>query len=396
MGIFDFFRKKLSNIKSQEEDKLRLDRKKTLKFEELETWLADKKKNGEKEEEETIKEIEILISQLVLELNEENEEIGKVDLKDRKAEERVKIIVLENLSNYSHYVDVLVENLERLKKESLQEIIKDINKKFTEFKQKSNLSFEKATFLVGKELERPRESIRNFFEKLNNLAEENKNIFENSTQIQIIEQKFQEIKRLENSKIEITKELIEIEKIKLRTETEEKILEEEIKKIKNSEEYAEWEKRRQESNLRKKEIEKEIFEVKNMIDWKNLAKIFHTNEKKMIMIKEYESHFSQIFEKEGENKFLEILQEANIETREILERVMHIRKKTKEVHEVLNSKDKLSEHAPGIIGLRAEIKNFLIEKEKILKRIQKVDESISDIKKDICSNIKKLGIFLSD
>jgi len=397
MGIFDFFRRKLTDAGNKKENEPELTEKQILKFEELENWLAEKEKTGEKDEQRTIKEIETLIAQIILELKEENEEIKKVNLKeDRRAEERVKIIVLENLSNYSRYIDSLVESLAKLKKESLQKVIGDINQIFIEFKQKSAMSFEKATFLVGKELEKPKESIRKFFEQLNRIAENNREIFENSNLILMIEKKLQEIKRLEYSKKEVTKEIKEVEKKILRAETEEKMIEDEIKKIKNSEEYAEWEKRRQESSLRKKEIEKEIFEVKNMIDWKNLAKIFHTNEKKMVMVKEYENHFSQIFDKDGEDKIIEILREADIETKKIGEKIAEIRKKTKEVHEILNSKDNLSEHASRIMSIRSDIKNFLSEKQKIEKKIQKVDENISAIKEGILPNVEKFGISLKE
>jgi len=392
MGIFDFFRKKLVEVKSQKENELEPDEKQTLNFEEIENWFVDKKKRIEKKEQEIIKEIETLISQLILELNEENKDIEKVDLKDRKVEERVKIIVLENLSNYSGYINVLIESLTKLKKENLQEIIKDINKNFIDFKQKSNLSFEKATFLVGKELEKPKESIRNFFEQLNNLAEENKEIFENSRGIQTIGQKIQEIKIFENSKKEIMNEIKDIQKKVLRAETEEKILEEDIKKIKNSDEYAEWEKSRQEANLRKKEIEKEIFELKNMVDWKTLLNILHTNEKKMAAIKEYEHHFSQILHEGREKEFLEILDETNFKIEGFSHKINEIKKRTREINEVLNRKDKLEGLASQIMGIRTDIKTSNSEKEKVLKRIQRLDENIDCIKKIICEEAGKLGI----
>lgn len=392
MGIFDFFRKKLVEAESQKENELEPDEKQPLNFEEIENWFIDKKRRIEKKEQEIIKEIETLISQLILELNEENKEIEKVDLKERKVEERVKIIVLENLSNYSGYINALIESLTKLKKENLQEIIKDINKNFIDFKQKSNLSFEKATFLVGKELEKPKESIRNFFERLNNLAEENKEIFENSKGIQTIGQKIQEIKIFENSKKGIMDEIKHIQKKVLREETEEKILEEDIKKIKNSDEYAEWEKSRQEANLRKKEIEKEIFELKNMVDWKTLLNILHTNEKKMAAIKEYEHHFSQILHEGREKEFLEILDETNFKIEGFSHKINEIKKRTKEINDILNRKDKLEGLASQIMGIRADIKSFNAEKEKVLKRIQKIDENIDYIKKIICEEAGKLGI----
>jgi len=398
MGIFDFLRKKMEELKSEREEveEQEPEIKQEMIFEEVENFINKKKKENNEDEEKTIKEIIILVSELVNELTEENEELKKVDLAKRKEEQRIKNIVLENLANYSSYVKKLIEDLGMLDQKSLQELVKDINKIFQEFKQKSNTSFEKATFLVGHELERVKGSIRSFFDKVKYIEEQNKNIFQNLNLISSIEKKLEEIKKLDNSKIDINKELKETEKRVLRAETEEKILEEDIKKIKNSEEYTLWEKRRQESNLKKKEIEREIFEVKNMIDWKNLAKIFHTNEKKMNLVKEYESHFSQIFDKEGEAKIIELLKEVNMGTQEISDKIKYILDKKKEVHKILNSPDKLSEHASQIINIRADIKNLLGEKEKVFKRIQRVDENIIEIKKNISEELKKLGIAIQN
>jgi len=398
MGIFDFLRKKIEELKSenQEVKEQEPEIKQEMIFNEIGEWIINKKKENIRKEEGIIREIVFLISELTNELTEENEELKKVDLNNRKEEQKIKNIVLENLSNYSFHVEKLINDLEMSEKKDLQKLINDINKIFQEFKQKSNMSFQKATFLVGRELEKVKESIRNFFTGVKEIEEKNKDIFQTSGIISLIEKRLEEIKKLENSDIEINREEKGIEKRILKSETEEKDIEENIKKIKNSEEYILWEKRRQEANLKKKEIEKEIFDVKNMIDWKNLSNIFHTNEKKMAVIKEYEYHFSQIFEKEGEDRIIELLKEANAETQKISEKINHIRKKTKEVHEVLDSKDRLSEHASEIMSIRSDIKNLSIEKEKVVKRIQRVDENIIEIKKSVSEELKKLGISLKE
>jgi len=394
MSIFDFLRIKIEELKSEKQEIIEKEPEIKLELisEELEEWLVNKKEDNLRKGDNIIKEIMVLVSELINELKEENNELGTVDLKNRKEEQRIKNIVLENLANYSSYVNKLVENLEGLEKGNLQKLVNDINKTFLEFKQKSNPSFEKATFLVGRQLERVKESIRNFFDRIKYIEEQNKDIFQNSNIISIIEKRIEEEKGFDYSKMEIFKEEKEIEKRILRKETEEKILEDNIKKIKNSEEYTKWEKRRQESSLKKKEIEKEIFEVKNMINWKNLSKIFHTNEKKMALVKDYECHFSQILEKDEEEEIIELLKEANIETGNISEKITDIRKKMEEVHKIINSKDKLSEHASEIMIIRTDIKNLLSEKEKILKRLQKIDENIVEIKSNIDEELKKLGI----
>jgi len=394
MGIFDFLRKKIEELKSGKEEaaEQQPEIKHRIIFEEIGELLFNKKKDNTEKEERTVEDISVLISELIEELKKENEEIKKVDLKNRKEEQRIKNIVLENLSNYSSYVGKLIESLESLEKKNLQKLVRDINKTFLDFRQKTKLSFEKATFLVGRELERVKESIRNFFERVKEIEEQNKDIFQDSDIILLIEKKLEEIKELENSKTEVMNEIKEAQKKVQKAETEEKILEDDIKKIKNSREYALWEKSRQEANLKKKEIEKEIFEAKNRIDWKNLLKIFHTNEKKMVIIKEYESHFSQILHEGREKEFLEVLDEANLKIEGFSHKISEIKKRTKEINDILNRKDRLEELASQIMGIRADIKTFNAEKEKVFKRIQRVDENIAEIKKIICEEAGKLGI----
>ena len=394
MGILDFFRRKKEELKSEKKDseEQKLETSQEIEFEKLEEWIADKKRESKINETKIIKQIEASISQLIPELARENDQIKRIDLKNRKEEQRIKNIVLENLSNYSSYIGKLISDLEQMKKENLQETVENINKIFLEFKQKSSTSFEKATFLVGRELEEVKEEIKRFFCQLNEIVEENKKAFENPKLITAIEKKLEEIKKLEGLKSEISKEEKENEKNALRAKAEEKSLEEDIKKIKNSEEYSNWEKRRQESNLKKKEIEKDIFEVKNMIDWKNLSNIFHINEKKMVILKEYENHFSQILENGGEEKFIEILHEANIETGDIQRRIGKIKDRKKEIHEILSRKDELEELASKLISVRTEIKNLKEEQVKILKRVQKIDENVSEIIKEISQDKKKIHI----
>ena len=134
-----------------------------IKFGELEEFIIKKKEQNKEKENIIISNISQNILELVSELNEEGEEIKKIDLKDKKAEERIKIIVLENLSYYADHIKKLIENLKKLDKSGLTELASSIDRELFEFDKKSRMSFEKATILVGKELGNVKDSINKFF-----------------------------------------------------------------------------------------------------------------------------------------------------------------------------------------------------------------------------------------
>ena len=133
----------------------------------LDTEVRDyvKEKKAEVQNEKQVPRNKILenMVKLISELEAEIQEIEKIDLNERKADERAKIIIKDNLNNYVVYLRQLISNLSQVNQEEFENIPKKINEVFSDFERKSLISFQKATFLIGKELEKVRESIAKFF-----------------------------------------------------------------------------------------------------------------------------------------------------------------------------------------------------------------------------------------
>ena len=150
MGIFDFFRKK-------PEAKIE-----KIKIKELDAHICSlrkEKKASEKSLFDSIKEsLEIFTS----ELDSKNNVLKNISLNEKKADERAKFIIRENLSHYIENLDKLVKELKELESRDLASLIKDIDSLFIGFEQKSRLNFEKATFLIGRELGDVKDSINSF------------------------------------------------------------------------------------------------------------------------------------------------------------------------------------------------------------------------------------------
>jgi len=86
----------------------------------------------------------------------------------------------------------------------------------------------------------------------------------------------------------------------------------EIEKIKKSKSYIENLKKQEEIKLDEKELEKEVYKLKEIIDFKALAGMFHTDEKKMVVVKEYKKNFQVTFQEDNGARILSLINEAEL------------------------------------------------------------------------------------
>jgi len=143
MGIFDFLKQKKPAV--TETRKIKLD--------ETREFISKKKQELSSKEADAVKVIKSEIKSLGFEFETEISAIKRIDLKERKVEERIRLIVLENAHLFSSHVEKLKENLENIKSGSLPEVIKILNADFQEFKKNLLLALRKRDFLSAKSLE---------------------------------------------------------------------------------------------------------------------------------------------------------------------------------------------------------------------------------------------------
>lgn len=231
MGILDFFKKKKQIVENEK-----------ISRDEFQDWLLNKKEKIENQEKDFSVIVKKKILQLTSELNEEISVLRKVNIEEKKVEERIKSIVKKNLNNYISHLERLIVKLKKIDDE--KEIISEINFIFTEFQKESAINYAKTTILIGKEMVDVKESLKKFFKDTEDLLKDHKNVIDESKIIRSVEidaKKFNEIKKIKseiakdieecNSNINNLKELI-------------KIKEEEIENVKKSEKFLEESKKR--------------------------------------------------------------------------------------------------------------------------------------------------------
>lgn len=369
MGFWNFFRKIKQGQDKEKSEKISRD--------ELQSWLLNKKAAIEKQEENFLRLIQERINQLVQELEEEISVLKKINVEDKKAEEKIKLIVKENLDNYTYYLEKLLGKLKELNKEidkGEKEIIEKINSIFSDFEKRSSVSFEKATFLIGKEIGNVKESIRNFFRELEKLIKENKELIDKSRIISSVETKIKKVDEIEKIKAEIEKIIKDYNNKIGNLKEGIKIKEKEIEEIKKSEKFVEEEKKKQEFFRKKEELEKEICKLREIIDFRALANFFHSFQKEMSIIKEYKENFKNAFDKSNGEEIFGLIKEAKLQNADVSKKIEEITEKKKEIENTIIEET-------GIEDVRGKIRNIEMEIE-ILNSKKFIEEK----------KFKKLGL----
>ena len=383
MGFFDFFKKKKEQIIEIEK----------ISQNEFQDWILNKKIKIEKQEQEFSILMKERISQFTSELEEKISVLHEVNIDEKKDVEKIKLIVKENLRNYIDYLEKLMIKLKEIDDE--KNIIEKINSIFTDFQKKSALSYEKATILVGKEMKDIKESIRKFFEDLEIIIKNNKDIIDESKMIRLIEIENNKLNEFKKIKSEIINNIEESNNKISNLEKNINIKEEEIENIKKSDKFLEENKKKKDLEIKKQELEKDIENLSRIIDFKALTNFYHSFEKEMSIIKEYRENFKQTFHKtKGENIML-LLRESKLHNVNILNKFQEIEEKRKEIDNIVIEETGI-ENLEGVIKeKKLEIEDFNSKKFMKEKKLEKLEINLNDVIKSIKIELIKINVELN-
>jgi hypothetical protein len=373
MGILDFFKKKQPSEKEK------------INLEELRSFLSDKKKSIKKRHDVFLDLIEQKKSLVIQDLEKNISVLEKIDLKDKKVEDRIKLIVMENLGYYINNLKKLTENLKETEKSG--DIIEELNKLFFNFEKRSNMNFQKATFLIGREMEAVKNIINNFFDYLKKTIGDNRELIEEMKILSFADSKAEELKKIEETKKEITQIINRINKEISQLKELLKETEKSLEKSKKSKELEEETQKEKELKEKQQALNIQILKLKEYLDFKSLASVFHSNEKKMKIIKSLQDNFIESVERDNGESIVSLLAEAGKNTSEAKEKIFKILelKKQAEIPFV-----KLKEK--GIKELENEIKRMnydLNALEQTRQRESKALEKHDENKNSLISELKE-------
>jgi hypothetical protein len=375
MSFINFFRKKKQKLK------------KPIDFDEIKILTGDKRKEIKEKEKEIFILIKNKIPEFLENLNEKLEVLENVDINSKKVENKIKLIVKENLINYLRYVKTFMEKMENLDEKNFEKFIVNIKQNFLDFDKKSYIGYQKVTFLIGKEIAEVKNSIINFSKYLEKLFSINKEVMQNSKIIFSIELKLKDLEKVKEIINEIEEKIkLKDNRIKKFNDLNEKIIKK-IEEIKKSKDHIENLKKQEKIKFDNKELEKEIYKLKEMINFKNLANIFHVSEKKMNFLKDYKENFLENFQKDNGVGILNLINETKMDKQEILNKLENINQKKETIKKFKETikKDEVKELFIEMEKIKLGVENLINEKNKELKRYEKFKVS----KEEIINLVKK-------
>jgi len=378
----------LSKIKeffSSEETEEKLEK---IKFnqisEKLENQLNQIKELKARIKKEIISEIENFNS----EINEKKEKLSKINIDERKEEERIKNIVRENLRLYLDYLGKFLENLKTNENLEPENYIAKVSQIFNNFQANSRIAFEKATILIGGELGSIKESINSASKNIRKILDDNQNLLQKENLIKELKKLISISNEFNKNKLESENSISNLQSNSQVLEEKKQELENKIKNIKESQEYKEMQEEKLKKDKEKNELEREILKIKEKADLKYLAKFFHNDGKKSEIIKKYLENFQK---EADEDETLEIINLAKEAERDI-ESLRDIKKKFQEIrkeksYEIQESLEKIEKEATR---LRHEIITCFNDIEAEKSKINKFEEKTKEIEREIREKAKNL------
>jgi hypothetical protein len=392
MGIFDFLKKIF------EDEKVEETKKEKITFSETKNCIENKRKETETKEKDIFILIKNRINILSTEIKEKIDILKKIDVNSKKGSDKIKFTVEEGRKRYVELLEYLIIDLNNLQENKLEKIIFSIDKIFSDFNKNSYLSYEKATILIGKEMEDIKIKLKVFSKELLELFDENKNIISSSQTISSIELKFRKSEKIKEEIEEINQLIVHMDqKIIFEEEQNKKILEE-IERIKKNPEHLEYLKRLDKVKSLETDLEKDIRTLEKFIDFKALGSFYHIFENKMKILNLYKGDFQKNFQKDDGKEIFDLLNAAKLVTENISEIMKKINNKKEEIvkEKIQNEKE---EHM--IRELYSESSNKILqmnslksEKSQEEKRITKLDANEKEIIGEIKKEFEKLGIYM--
>ena len=265
MGIFDFLKRIITDKKSEETGKEK------IAFSDIENWIENKTKEIRIKEEKIFTLIKERINVFANEIKEKINTLKNFDINSKKEEDKIKSITEEGRKKYIEFVELFIKNLDNLQQDKLEKLISNVNKIFSDFNKTSRMSYERATILIGKEMESIRDEIKVFSKDLIKVFDENEIIVNSSKVVSLIKIKLKQFEETEKDFKTVNETMISLAKKITDKEEENKKILEEIEEIKKSPDYLEYLERLKKLKFIEEDLEKDFISLRQIIDFKSLG-----------------------------------------------------------------------------------------------------------------------------
>lgn len=392
MGILDFFFKK-------KEDKI-ID-KENITRDQVPEFLERKEAALSKIKENIFRDLGFELNSLVNDLLEKIKVLESVDISDKKVPTKAKIVVKENLRNYIKHLTNLVKNLKAFDFRQYSDPIDRLNKTFNNFDSLTNMSYEKATILIGKEIADVKDTIGTFFRNTKKILSDNDSFISVSNKIDHVKTKISEIRKFSRIIKEIERNILEMNSSINSKEKRKIAIDIEVKKLMSSKEFIKMSADTLQLAQLDKEFSAVITDLKKEIDFKRLSEFYHSNKKEMNLISEFKKGFNESIKNNKEAQLYDLVHSAGLSNENFLKSIGDIEKIRFEMNKLKNSsgsdiKEELDNLQEEIKKIGTEIEYMKEEIQKEGKKKEKFESEISKIYDTMVNDLESLGATFTD
>jgi hypothetical protein len=382
MRFFKFLNRREKEIKETKE----------VSFKNLDYWIENKNLEVEKDNSIFLKLMENRLSDLINNLKKCIDNIENFNWEKIKEKERVKMIVQENLESYLVRLKKVVYDLENL--ESFDKMKDELTAVFSDFDKRAGMNYQKASILVGKELEGVNENVGNFFREINKLQNENSELFRNLEIVFNVKEKLGKFRESEKVILEIDEEIKSVEEKITDLREEIKDYEMKIEEIKKSEKYLEELKKKEKLNKLEKNFQNKLSNLKSATDFKELTRVWHKNNLEMKIVKKYNKDFGEMLNKDEEEIFKKLI--MSLDNKDLLiDKLAEIKNLKNEMGEIKFEKNLTEDLERKIESLQNEVLRMKSQGMMGEKRVEKLDLTKNSFVEDIKIELMKIDISLT-
>lgn len=331
------------------------------------------------------------IKEFDVEIQKGIKNLDKVDLSNKKEQEKVKTIVKENMNLYVFYLEKMIKGIKN-DEQDVKMYIHKVYSSLTEFNRISVMPYEKATILVGNEMAALKLMVKNLCENVDRILRGSEKIFGDREIINSIRGKMNEAKQNEENIAEIEKKVVEFNESIKKSEEEQEAVRGKILDVRNGEAYGKDMERKKEHENHLKDLEDEVQSIKQKVDFKLLSRVFHTDKKKMQTINDFSSNFRSSVENSDEIEIIGLIRESNQDMgfdpdylRELKSKIVKSKRPfvTETDREIGVLEAQIGEIGSKIEGLRASIGHEQKRKDKLRAKSKEIEEETKKIAKKL-------------
>jgi len=284
------------------------DKSKTISFDEANALIENELKKRDNEILLIKNSINIKTGKFISDLEEQIKIFKNITFEERKEDEKVKFMVLENLHSYINDISKLANNLEKIDYETdVGFIFRRINLEIGMFSKNSQRKLAKAAILSGNKLARSEEIIKIFYKDIKEIAEGNKKIIKKGEGIKKLNDLKHSLLELNKIHDEISKEADNLKNENETMKNEKNEKEKELMFFKKSRDYISFidEKSKLKEDIERLKEDAKL--LKNKIDFKSLLNNFHEIEMARELIKSYRDDFLKALDEDKGFDIIELL-----------------------------------------------------------------------------------------